>query len=221
MRPDAVILATGAQFSPTGRSGNVDRDIPGAGLPHVCTPEDILLGKRRPTGKVVVLDAEGTHASAGIAELLTAQGAEVVMVSSNYAPYSNRLLFAFEGIGLARRMAEAGVAFVSAKWASEITSRSVALYDVNGGPGSELSDVDAIVLATGRISRDHLAGELEGKVDQLFVIGDALGVRPWATAAYEGQKFARLIGAPDAPSTVGQAFFRSDDPTIYPVPAGS
>ena len=221
MRPDAVILATGAQFSRTGRSGGVDRDIPGFGLPHVCTPEDILLGKRRPTGKVVVLDAEGTHASAGIAELLASQGAKVIMVSSNYAPYSNRLLYAFEGIGLARRMAEAGITFIGAKWASAITDRSITLYDVNGGPGSKLSDVDAVVLATGRISRDDLAIELEGRIPQLFVIGDALGVRPWATAAYEGQKFARLIGVPGAPSTIGQAFFRSDDPAIYPAPADS
>jgi 2,4-dienoyl-CoA reductase-like NADH-dependent reductase (Old Yellow Enzyme family) len=221
LAPDAVIIATGADFSRTGRSGAVDRDIRGADLPHVCCPDDILLGNRRPTGRIVVLDAEGTHASAGIAELLAAEGAEVVMVSSNYAPYSNRLLYAFEGIGLARRMAEAGVAFLGAKWAREITERSVRLYDVNGGPDSDLAEVDAIVLATGRLSRDSLAAELAGKVAQLFVIGDALAVRPWATASYEGQKFARLIGLPGAPSTSGQAFFRSDDPAVYPAPANT
>jgi 2,4-dienoyl-CoA reductase-like NADH-dependent reductase (Old Yellow Enzyme family) len=220
MAPDAVIVATGAEFSRTGRSGSIDRDIPGADLPHVCCPDDVLLGRVQPVGKIVVLDAEGTHASAGIAELLAARGAEVTMVSSNYAPYSNRLLYAFEGIGLARRMAAAGVAFLGAKWVRKITDRNVTLYDVNGGPATEITDVDAVVLATGRISRDSFAAELEGKVAQLFVIGDALAVRPWATATYEGHKFARLIGVPGAPSTSGQAFFRSDDPAIYPTPAG-
>lgn len=219
LAPDAVILATGAEFSRTGRSGTVDRAIPGADLPHVCCPDDILHGRVAPSGRIVVLDAEGTHASAGIAELLAARGAEVTMVSSNYAPYSNRLLYAFEGIGLARRMADANVAFLGARWVREITEHSVALYDVNGGPASELTRIDAVVLATGRISRDQLADELEGKVSQLFVIGDALAVRPWATAAYEGQKFARLIGVPGAPATSGQAFFRSDDPVVYPAPA--
>lgn len=219
LAPDAVIVATGAEFSRTGRSGGVDRDIPGAELPHVYCPEDILLGNVRPEGKIVVLDAEGTHASAGIAELLAARGSEVTLVSSNYAPYSNRLLYAFEGIGLARRMAAASIMFLGARWAREITDRSVRLYDVNGGPASELTEVDAVVLATGRISRDELAAELDGKVAQLFVIGDALAVRPWATATYEGHKFARLVGIPGAPATSGQAFFRRDDPAIYPTPA--
>ena len=218
-RPMRSSSATGAEFSGSGRSGTVDRDIPGADLPHVFTPEDILLRGRRPTGKVVLLDAEGTHASSGIAELLALEGADVTMVSSNYAPYSNRLLYAFEGIGVARRMAKAEVAFVGAKWVREITERSVQLYDVNGGPDTEIADLDAVVLATGRVSRDGLAAELEGKVAQLFVIGDALAVRPWATATYEGQMFARLIGVPGAPATSGQAFFRSDDPAIYPARA--
>ena len=52
--------------------------------------------------------------------------------------------------------------------------------------------------------------ELEGKVPQLFTIGDALGVRPLATAAYEGQKFARLIGEPDAPRNVAEVYFASE-----------
>ena len=76
-----------------------------------------------------------------------------------------------------------------------------------------------MVLATGRQCRDGLAAELEGKVAQLFTVGDALAVRPFATAAYEGQKFARLIGEPDAPRNVGEAYFRPDDPAVYPVPA--
>jgi thioredoxin reductase len=219
LEPDAVIIATGAAFSRTGRSGGVDRAIPGADRHHVCSPEDILLGRIEPRGKVLVLDGEGTHASSGIAELLAANGADVTMVSANYAPFSNRLLFAFDGIGVARRMAEAGVTFLGATWVREIGENTVSLYEVNGGAPSHVEGVDAVVLATGRISNDELAGELEGKVDQLFVIGDALGVRPWATATYEGHKFARMIGEPDAPRTTGQAFFRSDDPAIYPSPA--
>jgi hypothetical protein len=60
---------------------------------------------------------------------------------------------------------------------------------------------------------------LEGKVAQLFTIGDALAVRPLATAAFEGQKFARLIGEPGAPKSVSEAYFRSDDAGVYPAPA--
>lgn len=217
--PHAVVIATGARFCGTGRSGSVDRDILGYDRAHVWSPEDIISGRVQGKGKVVVLDGEGTHASSGVAELMARSGGDVTMVSFNYAPYSNRLLFSFEGIGVARRMAEAGVRFVGGTWVDEIKERSIVLYDVAGGRRWEIEEVDAVVLATGRISNADIATELEGKVSQRFVIGDALGVRPWATATYEAHKFARLIGERDAPSTTGQAFFRSDDPAIYPAPA--
>jgi dimethylamine/trimethylamine dehydrogenase len=219
VQPDAVIVATGAEFSRTGRSGMIDRDLPGAELPHVFTPEDVLGGRARPSGKVLIMDGEGTHASSGLAEMLGAGGAQVTMVSSNYAPYSNRSLYAFEGAAMARRMAAAGVAFHPATWVKEIAEGSATLYEVNGRREWNIA-ADAVVLATGRLSQDGLAAELEGKVGQLFLIGDALGVRPWATATYEGHKFARLIGESDAPRTTGEAFFRSDSPEVYPVAAG-
>lgn len=218
--PDAVVVATGACFSATGRTGIADRDIPGANGSHVLCPEDILQGKARPSGNVVVLDGEGTHASMGVAELLARNGAAVTLISSNFAPYSNRVLFAFESELAVKRMLEAHVEFRPATWVRRIGGHHLDLFDVNSGRESTMDPVDAVVLATGRISVDAIARELEGKVKQLFTIGDALAVRPFATAAFEGQKFARLIGEPDAPMSVSQAYFRADDPNVYPAPAG-
>ena len=219
LAPDAVIVATGARFSKTGRTGIADRDIPGADRPHVFCVEDILLGKVHPSGRVVVLDGEGTHASIGVAEFLGRGGAEVTMISSNFAPYSNRILFAFESELAVKRMLEANVAFRSATWVRRIGENDLELFDVNSGRESKMDRVDAVVLATGRISIDGIARELEGKVEQLFTIGDALAVRPFATAAFEGQKFARLIGELNAPKSVSEAYFASEDPNVYPAPA--
>jgi thioredoxin reductase len=219
LAPDAVIVATGARFSKTGRTGIADRDIPGADRPHVFCVEDILLGKVHPSGRVVVLDGEGTHASIGVAEFLGRGGAEVTMISSNFAPYSNRILFAFESELAVKRMIDAQVAFRSATWVRRIGENDLELFDVNGGRDSKMDRVDAVVLATGRISIDGIARELEGKVEQLFTIGDALAVRPFATAAFEGQKFARLIGELNAPKNVSEAYFTSDDLNAFPAPA--
>lgn len=218
--PGGVMVATGAEFSRTGRSALVDRDIPGADRPQVCRPGDILQGRVRPAGKVVVVDGEGTHAGAGVAELLARGGAEVTLISCNYAPYSNRVLFAFEGEAVARRLAGTGVTFVPATWVRSIGDRDLQLYDIHSGREWAMTDVGTVVLATGRMPVDGIAGELDGKVAQLFTIGDALGVRPLATAVYEGQKFARLIGEPNAPATTAQAWFTADDPGVYPAPAG-
>ncbi len=219
LAPDAVIVATGARFSREGRSGGADRAIPGVDQPHVFTPEDILQGGARPTGKVVVLDGEGTHASSGIAELLGRMGAQVTMISSSYAPYSNRVLFAFEGDSISQRLAEANVVLLPASCVGRIDGPNLEIHNVFSGCQSTIADVDAVVLATGRESIDGLADELEGQVAQLFTIGDALAVRPFATAAFEGQKFARLIGEPGAPRTIGEAYFAADDREAYPVAA--
>lgn len=218
--PDAVIVATGAEFSRTGRSGFIDRDIPGADKPHVCCPEDVLLGRAHPSGKVVVVDGEGTHASSGVAELLARGGAETIMLSANYAPYSNRELMSFEGEMIAKRMAEANVAFQPTTWVRSIGDSELQVFDVNSGCESVIAGVHAVVLATGRMPLDGIARELDGKVAQLFTIGDALSVRPLATATYEAQKFARLIGEPGAARSVAEAYFAADDPSLYPAPAG-
>src|SRR5207249_7999654 len=68
-RPDAVIVASGARYSPGGRSITHDADIPGFAQPFVYRPEDILLDGAQPSGRVLLLDGEGFHASTGVAEL--------------------------------------------------------------------------------------------------------------------------------------------------------
>ena len=218
LAPDAVILATGARFSRGGRSALLDQEIPGAEGPGVFTPEDILLAGARPAGRVVLLDGEGTHASLGVAELLAAAGCEVRYLTPGFAPYSARVQDAFEAELVVKRLLEVGVRFSPQTWARRIGAGEVVAYQVATGR-EETLQADAVVLATGREPVDELAAALEGKVAQLFTVGDALAVRPLATAAYEGQKFARLIGEPDAPRTLAEAYFRNEDLHAYPAPA--
>ena len=56
--------------------------------------------------------------------------------------------------------------------------------------------------------------------DHLEVSGDG---RHWAavvvSAAFEGQKFARLIGEPGAPASFADAYFGTNDASLLPVPA--
>ena len=219
LSPDAIVLATGALFDREGRAFHADRPIPGADLRHVLTPEDILLRGKRPTGKVLVVDGEGTHASGGIAEMLGRAGCQVTMISANYAPFSTRLLAGFEAEPVVQRMAEAGVAFHGATWVRKIGKGEATIYDMASGADRTVA-ADAVVLATGRQSQDDLASELDGKVKQLFTVGDALAIRFWAASTFEAQKFARLIGEKDAPSSTGEAWFAADDPAIYPALAG-
>ncbi len=219
LSPDAVVVATGSRYSPGGHSISFDADLPGCDLPHVFTPEDILVDGRELQGRVLLLDGEGLHASAGTAELLASRGAQVHYVCAGLTPLSPRLVDNFEARYILGRMKSAGVHIHSMTWARSIEPDSVILYDVHTDEERVLTGVDNVVLVTGREPQDALARDLEGKVSQLFCIGDALAARMLAAASYEGQLFARMVGEPGAPATTREAWFRADSIDVMPFPA--
>jgi 2,4-dienoyl-CoA reductase-like NADH-dependent reductase (Old Yellow Enzyme family) len=216
--PDAVIVATGARYSPGGRSITFDADIPGHDLPFVYRPEDILVSGTRPSGKVFVIDAEGYHTGTGIAEILASAGAEVQFVTATYSPVSARNTDNWEERYIVGRMKMQGVRLRPSTWLRRIEPSAVVLYDVHTGEESREA-ADAVILSTAREPIDGLARALEGKLPQLYTIGDALAARMLAAAPYEGQKFARLIGEPGAPATITEAWFAPDDPATMLLPA--
>lgn len=217
-RPDAAIIATGAGYSRGGRSITMDADIPGHDLPFVYRPEDILLGGPRPSGKVFLFDSEGYHTGTGIAEMLAGEGAEVQFVTAGYSPVSARLTDNWEERYVVQRLKTSGVRLRPTTWLRAIGEDAVTLYDIHTEEESREA-ADAVILSTMREPLDALARELEGKVPQLFTIGDALAARMLAAATYEGQKFARAIGEPGAPATVTEAWFGPDDPETMMLPA--
>jgi 2,4-dienoyl-CoA reductase-like NADH-dependent reductase (Old Yellow Enzyme family) len=215
--PLAVIIATGARYSRGGRSAFLDIDIPGHDRDFVYRPDEVLLGQVPPVGRIVVLDGEGLHASAGIAEMLASRGGSVEYVTPGFAPVSLRLYDSLEANFVISRLRKLrNLSFTPATWISSIGDHELTLYDVFTEAQRVISGVDALVLSTGRLPEDGLARRLEGRVAQLFTIGDALAVRPFAAAAYEGHKFARYIGEPDAPKSFGEAYFRPNAPDVFP-----
>jgi NADPH-dependent 2,4-dienoyl-CoA reductase/sulfur reductase-like enzyme len=218
--PQAVIVSTGARYSPSGRSAFLDADIPGYDQRFVYRPEDILLDGMRPAGTVVVLDAEGLHTSSGVAELLASGGAHVHYLTPGFAPASARLAASHEFPFVVTRLKKAGVNLVPSTYVRRIDDHEVLIYDVFTDEERLLEHVDAVVLSTCRLPVDELARELEGRVGQLFTVGDALSARWLAAAAYEGHKFARYVGEPLAPKSVSEAYFMTDPSELTPLPAG-
>lgn len=216
--PDAVIVATGARYSRGGRSITMDADIAGHDLPFVYRPEDVLLGGARPSGRIFVFDAEGYHTGTGIAEMLASVGAEVQVVTAGYSPVSGRNTDNWEERYIVQRLKTNGVRLRPMTWVRAIENGAVVVYDIHTGMETR-EPADAVILSTAREPVDTLARQLEGKVPQLFTIGDALAARMLAAATYEGQKFARLIGEPGAPANVTEAWFRPDDPATMMLPA--
>jgi dimethylamine/trimethylamine dehydrogenase len=174
----------------------------------VIRPEDVLLGDSLPQGRVIVLDAEGLQTGVGIAELLAVNGAEVEFVSPGFSPLGPRVIATQHTHHIMTRLRAAGVTMTQTSYIRSIGDREVTLVDSYTGDERTVADVAAVVLATSRVPANALEMHLEGKVAQLFTIGDAASPRMFAAPSYEGHKFARYIGEPGAPESIGEVYFR-------------
>jgi dimethylamine/trimethylamine dehydrogenase len=202
---ELVILATGARWASDGVSAATHAEIEGAqpGLPHLLTPEQIMVQGRRPPGeRVVVYDADGYFMGAGIAELLAGEGHRVQLVTNfdQIAPTCDNTL---EGPLLRQRLFDSGV----------MMRRGVTLNAVESGVarGRDEFDqpvelaADGFVLVTQRRSDDALYRELvadpaalaaEG-IGAVYRIGDCVAPRLIADAIFDGHRMGREIDTQD------------------------
>ena len=206
--PDAVIVAAGSHYDAAGHSAFSHDAIIGAERPNVYTPERILEDGVRPRGRVLILDELRDHAGPAIAQLLAEAGARVEIVSSADRVLGERdtihFAMSYQLVPILDRL---GVVRTPEHYIKEIGDNSITLQHAITGV-ERSGPVDAVVLITARLSQGRtLERELEGKVDQLYAVGDAAAPRSYLDATYDGQRFARLIGEPDAPRTTGEAIF--------------
>jgi len=205
-KPDAVIVAAGARYATDGESGFLSQPIPGADRAYVLTPEKVIEGGVRPKGRVLILDEEGIHTAAGIAELLAEAGAEVEIVTRNMQPVQN-LFWTFEFVTVVAKLKSLGVKLSQGTYVQEIGEGTVTVFDIFTNVPEVRQGVDAVVLATMRRPESGLAKDLEGKVDQIFLVGDALAPRGLADAIFDGHRFARMVGEPGAPKSFADDYF--------------
>ncbi|MGH2891348.1 MAG: FAD-dependent oxidoreductase [Solirubrobacteraceae bacterium] len=202
---DIVVIATGARWTGDGVTAFVREPVPGANpaLPHVLTPEQIMLeGKRPPGERVVVYDAEGYTVGPGVAELLAREGAAVELVTplAQVAPVCDLTL---EGPMLRARLHEAGVVLRRDVTLTAIEPGTVHAVDEFGEPLAMAAD--AIVLVTRRSSEDALYHELAGDPEALaaegiaglYRVGDCVAPRLAADAIFDGHRLAREIDSED------------------------
>jgi dimethylamine/trimethylamine dehydrogenase len=202
---EIVVIATGSQWATDGMNAVTHAPIAGAdaSLPHVLTPEQVMLeGKRPAAGRVVVYDAEGYFTGAGMAELLAGEGFRVELVSSleRIAPFCDDTL---EGPLLRAHLHRAGVTLRPATVIHAIERDGVRATDEFDEP-LELT-ADAVVLVTQRRSNEALylalaadRGALEAEgVEALYRIGDCVSPRLIADSIFDGHRLAREIDTPN------------------------
>jgi NADPH-dependent 2,4-dienoyl-CoA reductase/sulfur reductase-like enzyme len=182
LAPDAVVVATGA----TPRVP----EIPGVRLPHVATAVDVLMGRVTPGGRCVVVDEDGHFAAPTTADFLAGRGARVTLISRYFMVGED----VDEGIraDLYARLYGQGVALVPLTVAVEIVPEGVRTRHTFSR-AEALLEADTVVLAFGGRANDELFHELEGRVADLTLVGDAYSPRRIHDAILDGTRAARAL----------------------------
>ena len=202
---EIVVVATGAHWSPVGLNRETHDPIAGAdaSLPHVLTPEQIMVeGKTPPGERVVVYDSDGYFMGPDLAERLAVDGHRVDFVTSldEVSPFSEETL---EQVFLKERLHELGVAMHRGVALGGVEPGSVSGADEFGDPFR--LDADAVVLVTQRVSNDGLYLELRADqarlaaegIEAVYRIGDCVAPQLIADAIFDGHRLAREIDCED------------------------
>ncbi|HID11891.1 MAG TPA: FAD-dependent oxidoreductase [Candidatus Latescibacteria bacterium] len=169
LSPDAVVVATGAEYRPP--------DLPGA--EYTVLAVDVLEGRVQVDGRVLIVGGEVTGLET--ADFLSERGCRVAVVDRK-----ERL-----GEDLTGHCRHFLLKILEEKDVELTTETEVLAFLPDGalvrcdGRERRLSGYDAVVVAFGLRPEDGLARELQGKVP-LWVVGDAKAPRSALEAVHEG-----------------------------------
>jgi len=179
-KPDAVIVATGGvPFFPHWKG------IKDSGALSV---DDALLSGGENVGKRVLV-VGGGGVGAETADFLSEMGKKVTLVEMLEGIASD--LVTHLQHYLLKRLAEKRVTILTSTKVKELGECYAVVEDASGE--KRIDGFDSIVLALGSTPDDRIARSLEGKVPELYVIGDASQPREALEAVYEGEEVALKI----------------------------
>lgn len=178
--PDVVILGTGS-------TPLVPR-LPGINGSNVHAAIDVLSNNTNLGENVII--AGGGFVGCETAVHLAEQGKEVTIIEmkerilAEPMPFNNLL-------ALSSMVAENGINILASTKLVEIKDNEVIVEKVDGA--TESVACDSVIIALGFRSQENIKAELEGKIKDIRVIGDALAPRKVKHAVNEGFEVARGI----------------------------
>jgi mycofactocin system FadH/OYE family oxidoreductase 2 len=185
LRPDVLVVATGARARPP-------EGLAGGDLPHVVSVRDVLVGRLPGSGRVAVLDRQGSHPAIDAACLAAGLGRPVTVLTED--PFVSSQLGATGELSPWYRQAAAlGIELRSLVTVLEVLPGALRLRHRFGAPEEEL-EADCVVLADHELPDDdlhrRLAGALPG-VERVLRAGDCVAPRRVLHAVLEGGRAGR------------------------------
>ena len=188
-QPDAVIISTGSfpQLPP----------IPGSELPHVATVWQAIQGEKtaQPGEYVIVYDQVGFHQATGTAELLAEKGCIVEFITPQFFVGGDLSVTLDIELWYRRALAKS-MQLTADHFQASLGPNSATIINNYTGQPRQLENVALAVLVTPQAANDRLYHQLQGKVKQLYRIGDCLAPRRVENAILDGERAARALNIP-------------------------
>jgi 2,4-dienoyl-CoA reductase (NADPH2) len=180
--PEVVVLATGARAVRPAWAGDG---------PRVVDVRDVLTGRVRPAGEVLVVDDLGSAAAPSTAVLLAERGCAVEVVTSGMV-VGQDLGLTLEAERWHVRAAELGIVQTTDVVVTGVAGRAVTL--LHHPTGRTLTrTVDRVVAATPALPADELWRDLRGGGLEVHRIGDCLAPRRISAATIEGDRVGAAL----------------------------
>jgi len=180
IKPEAVVLATGAV--------PVSLRVPGVDGKTVVQGHDVIEGKVKPQGKIVVVG--GRFIGMEVAIWLAEEGEDVSLITKAGLGENGIRLEKLTFKTLADKLVEMRIPLYLHATVLEITDQAV-IFSMGGEVYS--LPADTVILAVGMRSEDSLSRELEGAAGEIHMVGDCVAPRDAAEVAYQAMRVAAKI----------------------------
>ena len=172
--PDAIVIATGGT--------PVMPEIPGIDKPNVITAQDVLSGKAKAGQNVVIIGGGMVGCEAG--HYLVEQGKMVTIIEILKRMASDMFLMTRRRLMDGLRSKK--VTLLASTTCEEIKEGSVRVTTAEGK--KETIPADTVIIAAGYKANDRLYKALEGKVPEIYCIGNSSKPRRILEAVNEGYR---------------------------------
>jgi 2,4-dienoyl-CoA reductase-like NADH-dependent reductase (Old Yellow Enzyme family)/thioredoxin reductase len=183
--PDAVVLATGAEWQKSGFNSMDFQETPGWDQAHVLSLTDVVSGRVEAGRRVVVFDLKGFVEAPGVAELLAAGGRQVEIVTPFAKLGVSELDLTLQWPYLMSRLLAAGVVITPDTMAEAIEPKAVKVVNLYSRE-SRTIPADHVVIISGRLPNDELHDALASRSLELHRVGDCASPRNIGKAFREG-----------------------------------
>jgi pyruvate/2-oxoglutarate dehydrogenase complex dihydrolipoamide dehydrogenase (E3) component len=170
--PDAVVVATGSIPAMPG--------IPGIDKPNVVTAQDVLSGKAKAGQNVVIIGGGMVGCETG--HYLAEQGKTVTIIEILKRMASDMLFMTRRRLMDGLRSKK--VTLLTSATCEEIREGSVLVNTAEGR--KETISADTVIIAVGYKANERLYKALEGKVPEIYCIGNSAKPRRILEATSEG-----------------------------------